>query len=592
MYIVILVITEMNEEDLCEMNLDQIADFENESEWVRPGRPWLRNRDKVDVPKSLRYPKVAGAYCLLKRTAKHFPNNRAFYFIPKEEKFTYYETDYFSDIFANALATKYGIKKGDGVAIMTGNNSEYIFAVYGVMKAGGILIPINPLLKKKEVAHIVSSAGNIKVFIVAENLLGTVKRVRKEHDVGDLIIITDRKDDGQVTFKSLLGAYQPKPPKVELNINEDLAALLFTGGTTGLPKGVMLTHANIIANSLQFLLTGAAGTYQSFRDNLERMGKISTITSNPLCHGMGFFVLNSCVLGAITLLIDTFDPGRILKWIEMYRLASYSGIPLMFQMLANHPNFKTADLSSLEMAGSGAAPLPPKTAAIWKEKTGLKVVNAYGLTEVTCMVTMAQCWEEIKPESIGFPIIDTDAKIVMPPDYNTELPPGETGELLVRGPQVMKGYWKNPEATKNTLVEDENGNLWLRTGDLAKMDENGFFYIVGRSKEQIKYKGYRILPAEVESSLYEHPAVLECGVIGLPDETAGETIKAFIKLKPEYRGKISEQEIIEWAKENMAGYKYPRLVEFVSSIPRTPVGKVMRRALLERELKKRERKVD
>ena len=241
----------------------------------------------------------------------------------------------------------------------------------------------------------------------------------------------------------------------------------------------------------------------------------------------------------------------------------------------------------MDFAASGAAPLPPKTAEIWRKKTGLKVMNAYGLTEVTCMATLAQCWEDINPESISFPIIDTDAKIVDPPDYITELPLGSAGELLIRGPQVMKGYWKNQEATARTLIEDDKGNLWLRTGDIAKMDENGFFYIVGRSKEQIKYKGYRVLPAEVESGLYEHPAVLECGVIGLPHEISGETIKAFIKLKPEYKGKITEQEIIDWAKETMAGYKWPRLVEFVGSIPRTPVGKVMRRQLFEKEMKKR-----
>ncbi len=577
----------MTKANPCDFDFEDVADFENESSWVRPGRLWLKNRDKRDVPKSLKYPKLAGAYCFLRRSALHYPNNRAFHYIPKNEKFTYYETDYYSDIFANALVSKYGIKKGDGIAVMTGNNSEFIFAVYGIMKTGGVLIPINPLLKKKEVSYIVNSAGNIKVFVVADDLLGTVKRVGKESDIGDLIVISDKTDSEQTTFNELLNAYQPKPPLVKLDIEEDLAALLFTGGTTGLPKGVMLSHANIIANSFQFLMSGAAGTYDSFGDNIDRLGKMSTITSNPLCHGFGFFVLNSCIAGVVTLLIDTFNPGKILKWIEMYRLASYSGIPLMFNMLINHPDFQKADLSSLEMAGSGAAPLPPKTAEIWKKKTGLKVINAYGLTEATCMATLAQCWEEINPESISFPIIDTDAKIVLPPDFITELPIGEIGEMIIRGPQVMKGYWKNLEATANTLVEDEKGRLWLRTGDLAKMDKNGFFYIVGRSKEQIKYKGYRVLPAEVESGLYEHPAVLECGVIGLPDEKSGETIKAFIRLKSEYEGKVTEQDIIEWAKENMAGYKWPRIVEFVSSIPRTPVGKVMRRALMEKEMKKK-----
>ncbi|NVM27742.1 MAG: AMP-binding protein [Candidatus Helarchaeota archaeon] len=578
----------MSEENPCDFDLEKIANFDDESSWVRPGRPWLRNRDTMDVPKSLNFPKdLPGAFCLLKRSAIQFPNNLAFYFIPKNEKFTYYETDYFANKFANALVSKYGIKKGDGVAIMTGNNSEFIFSVYGVEQTGGILVPINPLLKKKEVTHIVSTAGNVKVFVVADNLYGLIKRIRKNLDVGEVIVISDKKDMAETTFGGLLDEFPPTPPKVKLNIEEDLAALLFTGGTTGLPKGVMLTHLNIISNTLQLLFTGSAGSYTSYEENLARLGTMRAITCNPLCHGMGFFILNSCIAGAISLLIDRFDPPRVLKWIEMYRLNSWSGIPAMFNFLINHPDFEKADLSSLDFSASGAAPLPPKTAEIWRKKTGLKVMNAYGLTEVTCMATCAQCWEDINPISISFPVIDTDAKIVDPPDYITELPPGEAGELLIRGPQVMKGYWQNPEATARTLVEDENGKIWLRTGDIAKVDENGFFYIVGRSKEQIKYKGYRVLPAEVESGLYEHPAVLECGVIGLPDEVSGETIKAFIKLKPEYKDKITEQEIIDWAKETMAGYKWPRLVEFVGSIPRTPVGKVMRRTLLEKELKKR-----
>ncbi len=578
----------MSDKNPCDFDLEKIANFEEESAWVRPGRPWLRNRDKMDVPKSLNFPEtLPGAACLLKRSAIHFPNNIAFHYIPGNEKFSYYETDYFANTFANALVSKYGIKKGDGVAIMTGNNSEYIFSVYGVIQTGGILIPVNPLLKKKEVTHIVNSAGNVKVFVVADNLLGTIKRIRKNVDLGEIIVISDKTGLGMPTFSELLDEYEAKPPKVKLNIKEDLAALLFTGGTTGLPKGVMLTHANIISNTLQFLFTGAAGSYTSYRDNIDQLGTMRTITCNPLCHGMGFFILNSCIAGAITLLVERFDPPKVLKLIEMYRLMSWSGIPAMFNFLINHPAFQNADLSSLEFAASGAAPLPPKTAEVWRKKTGLKVMNAFGLTEVTCMATLAQCWEDINPESISFPIIDTDAKVVDPPDYITELPPGSAGELLIRGPQVMQGYWKNQEATTRTLIEDDEGNIWLRTGDIAKMDENGFFYIVGRSKEQIKYKGYRVLPAEVESGLYEHPAILECGVIGLPDEVSGETIKAFIKLKPEYKEKITEQEIIDWAKETMAGYKWPRLVEFVGSIPRTPVGKVMRRQLLAKEMKKR-----
>jgi len=581
----------LSNEERCDYDRLEVADFDHESPWVRPGRPWLKNRPDY-IPKTLKYPELKGFHCLLKKSALDFPNNIMMHFPQTNDKYTFYETSYYVDVLTNVFMNEFGIKKGDGIAIMTPNCPEYIFAVYASSQSGGILIPVNPLLKKKEVAHIVNSSGIIKVFITDERLFGTVKRACKEANVENIIKISSDKPD-EITIKKLLEKYRPLFPKVNINIKEDLGALLFTGGTTGLPKGVMLTHSNILSNSFQFLYTGVAGSWRgSVEETLAELGKVRSLTCNPLCHGMGFFVLNSCVLGVISLIIySSFDAGEVLKMIDRYKLATFSGIPTMYNFLINHPNFKKSDLSSLEFSASGAAALPPKVAKIWHDKTGLKVVNAYGLTEVTCMCTVAACWEDINPESISFPIIDTDAKIVQPPDYITELKVGERGELLIRGPQVMKGYWKNPEATKDTLVEDENGNIWLRTGDIAYMDEKGFFYIVGRTKEQIKYKGYRILPAEVEESLYEHPAVLECAVIGVPDpdEIVGEKIKAFIKLKPEYQGKITEQEIIDWAKEKMAGYKWPRIVEFVGMIPKTPVGKVMRRALLQKELKKQKK---
>jgi len=566
-----------------------IGNFDDESPWVRPNRPWLVGKEKLDLPKTLNYPDLEGAHCLLKNTASEFPNNVAIYFKPKEEKFTYHEVSYNADIIANALVTEYGIKKGDGIACMVPNCSEFVFSVYGILESGGILIPVNPLLKKKEVRHIATNAQNIKVFIVGDQQYGIVKRSIKDLGIENIILITDRPDAKEKTFKELLEEHEPKQPNVSLDIKEDLAALLYTGGTTGLPKGVMLTHSNIISNSLQFLYTGNAGS-DEYHDLFKQFGKYATITTNPLCHGMGFFILNSCITGAIMLIIDQFDPERVCRLIEKYKLMSWAGIPAMYNFIINHPYFEKADLSSLQFSASGASPLAPRLAQRWEEKTGLKVSNAYGCTEATCTVTLPGLWREINPESISFPMIDTDAKVVDPPNYDDELPPGTPGELLVRGPQIMKGYWRNEEATNNTLVKDKEGRIWLRTGDIAKMDEQGNFFIVGRSKEQIKYKGYRILPAEVESALYDHPAVLECGVIGIPDEAVGETIKAFIKLKPEYKGKITEQEIIDWAKEYMAGYKWPRQIEFVPTIPKTPVGKVLRRQLLEKELKKLGRK--
>ncbi|MFX1260138.1 MAG: class I adenylate-forming enzyme family protein, partial [Promethearchaeota archaeon] len=279
------------------------------------------------------------------------------------------------------------------------------------------------------------------------------------------------------------------------------------------------------------------------------------------------------------IMFSSFNPGEVLEAIEYYRIRRFIGVPVMYQMLINHPDFTERDLSSLEISGSGSAALAPELAKKWTSVVGTETGQGYGLTEASPITHTAAEWmPEIIPESIGIPIINTDAKIVNPETLE-ELPPGQIGELLIKGPQVMKGYWKRPEATEATIVKG-----WLRTGDLARMDENGYFYIEGRTKDMVKYKGYKVMPREVEEKLYEHPAILEAGVIGVPDPNIGETIKAFIVLKPEYRdGKISEHEIIEWAKERLAAYKYPRKVQFIKSLPRTAVGKIFRRKLRELE---------
>ncbi len=563
----------------------------NESPWIRPNRPWLKNRPE-GIPKTLNYPNLEGFHCFLKKSAKDFPNNVLMFFPDRNEKYTFYETDYYTNVLSNAFVKELGIKKGDGIAVMTPNCPEYVFTAYASSQTGAILIPINFLYKNKEIKHVIDKSDIVKVFIADEHFFRNAKRGAKESSIEQIIKISSDNPD-ELTIQKLLEEYPPVPSKVDIDIWEDLGAILFTGGTTGLPKGVMLTHSNLIANALQYYNTGAAGSWQgSVEESIKTYGTGRTLTCNPLCHGMGFYILNVTVLAATTLILySRFDPGEILKMVEKYRLTTFSGIPTMYNFFINHPDFKTRDLSSIELCASGAAPLPPKIAKLWKEQTGLKVINAYGLTEVTCMCTMAASWEDINPISISFPVIDTDAKIINPPDYITELSPGEHGELLIRGPQVMKGYWKEPEATKETLVKDENGNIWVRTGDIATMDKNGFFYIVGRLKEMIKYKGYRILPAEVEGSLHANPTVLECAVIGVPDpdEVVGEFVKAFIKLKPEFDGKISEQDIIDWAKKNIAAYKYPRIIEFVGIIPKTPVGKIDRKALRLKELKKRKR---
>ena len=278
-----------------------------------------------------------------------------------------------------------------------------------------------------------------------------------------------------------------------------------------------------------------------------------------------------------------FNPSEILKAIEYYRVKLFVGVPVMYQMLINSLEFTETDFSSLESAGSGSAALAPEFNKKWEAIVGFKVGQGYGLTESSAFATSAASWmPEIKPNSIGVPNIDTDV-IIVDPDNLEELSPGEIGELLVKGQNIMRGYWKNPEATNKDVV-----NGWLRTGDLARMDEDGYFYIEGRTKDMVKYKGYKVMAKEVEEKLVEHPAIMEAGVIGVPDPNIGETIKAYVVINSEFIDKITEKEIIEWAKERMAGYKYPRQVELINVLPRTAVGKIFRRKLREKALEKQE----
>ncbi len=554
------------------MILEKIKVFyDRESPWVRPGRVWLKWYPK-EVPRRIEYP-IMPIYEVLDDIAEEFPNNVAINFVPKEKKYTYKEFCEASNKIANELH-EMGLRRGDAVAIMTGNVPEYFFSQFGILRTGAGVIPINPLLRTKEVNHIIQDSQIIKAIIIQDNLY---KIVKDAISLIDNVIVIGEPMENSISFREILHRQSKRLhfEKPEIRPKEDLAALLYTGGTTGLPKGVFLTHYNALTNILQ-----AFYLRESEEILHQKRGKSTYVQILPVCHSFGFATsLLSIFAGSMILLYDRFDPGAVLEAIESHKVEYFAGVVTMYKMFLAHPDFGKYDLSSIKVLLAGAGPLPFEIAKKIQEKTGLIAVQGYGLTECVAVACLQPPWFPPNPKSVGIPIIDTDVKIV-DPETLTELEPDMQGEILIRGPQVMKEYFNNPEATDRVLIKDGEGNTWLRTGDIGKMDRDGLFYIVGRTKEMIKYKGYRILPREVEETLYEHPAVLECAVIGVPDELTGENIMAYIVLRKEYRGgKISEDEIINWAKERMAAYKYPRIIKFVRLIPKTPIGKIDRQEL-------------
>ena len=555
-------------------------------------KPWFKFYPE-GIPKSIPYPEVPLPQ-LLRDTAKKHPDHVALIF--EDYKITYRELDELVDRFATALHDL-GISKGDVVALFLPNIPQFVITYYGILRVGGIVTAINPLYKEREVEYQLNNA-EAKAIVTLDVLYPTVKKVWKKTKVKSVIITSLRdylppvkrilgtllgkiptakveREPGVYFLKELLARYPPEPPKVEIDPKEDLAVLQYTGGTTGVPKGAMLTHYNLVANAI-----GAMYWLRAREAEDVHMGVL------PLFHIYGMTtVMNSSIYGAGTVvLIPRFDPEKILSSIEKYKVTVFCGVPTLYAVLITHPKIDEYNLRSIKFCISGAAPLPPEVQKRFMELTGAVLVEGYGLTEaspVTHANPLDPTMKTVKVGTIGIPWPDTDAKIVDPETGTKELPPGEVGELVVKGPQVMKGYWKMPEETKATLRDG-----WLYTGDLATVDEDGYFRIVDRKKDLIKYKGYSVYPRELEDVLYEHPAVKLCAVVGKPDPVAGEIPKAFIVLKPEYEGKVKEEEIIEWVKERVAPYKRIREVEFRRELPLSTVGKVLRRVLREEELKK------
>jgi long-chain acyl-CoA synthetase len=553
-------------------------------------KPWFKFWPE-DVPRHIEYPSVPLSE-ILRKTTENNPNQTAIIYF--DRGITYRELDQASDRFAAALAAL-EVKKGDKVAIFLPNIPQFVISYYGTLRLGAIETAISPLYKEREVEHQLNDSEAETIVIldalypILENVVARTKVKR--------IIFTGLKDfmptgtallgsllrkipsyrvepkPGTYSFKELLKEYDAKPPKVDIDPQEDLAALQYTGGTTGISKGAMLTHMNLVSNAVM------CAEWLKGKQAEEKF-----LTVLPLFHIYGMTTgMNAPIyLAGKMVLLPRFDAAVTLEAIEKNKVTVFCGAPTMYAMLLAHPKVNNFDLSSVHFCISGSAPLPPEIQKKWMEVTKGVLVEGYGLTEsspVTHCNPLDPTMKTVKVGSIGLPWPDTDAKIMDAETGETELGVNQDGELAVKGPQVMKGYWKIPEESGAVL---RNG--WLYTGDIGKMDEDGYFYITDRKKDLVKYKGYSVYPREIEDVIYEHPAVKLCAVIGKPDAVAGEIPKAFVVLK---EGKTATaDEIKEFANGKMAPYKAVREVEFRTELPMTLVGKVLRRVLQEEEKQK------
>jgi long-chain acyl-CoA synthetase len=556
-------------------------------------KPWLKNYEP-QVPHTLEYPERP-LHTNLEESARKYPDATATIFL--DAKLTYREVNDLADRFAAALQ-QLGVKKGDRVAVYTANCPQFVIGYYGALKAGAIAVSFNPLYAAREVEHQLKDSG-AETVLVMSSYYPIVKQVRARTPLKHVIVTNIKEyfpplikvlftlakekkgghrqdisgDANTYWFQELLSKAPAKPTPVEVKPS-DTACLLYTGGTTGVPKGAELTHANLMSN--------AVACRHWVHD--AREGKEVTMTALPLYHS---YAMTTCMnqslylAGAMLLIPDPRDLPGVMKSINKHHPTLFPGVPTMYVAVNNFPDIDKYDVSSIRACISGAAPLPVEVQKRFQELTGARLVEGYGLSEASPVTHGNPIYGKNKIGTIGLPWPDTDAKIVDVKTGKKEMPVGEIGELIIRGPQVMKGYWKMPDETDIAL----RGG-WLYTGDIARMDEEGYFQIVDRKKDMIIAGGFNIYPREVEEVLYEHPKVKEAVVAGIPDPRRGETVKAYIVLKEGETAR--EKEIIQFCRGEIAKYKVPTAVEFRKELPKTIVGKVLRRMLVAEEKRKLE----
>jgi long-chain acyl-CoA synthetase len=553
-------------------------------------------------PKNLNYPDRP-IYHFLEQTAGRVPNRLAIHF--GGMALTYSELKTLTDRFAHALI-KLGIQKGDRVAIHLPNCPQFAIAYYGAMRIGAVFTPLSPLLSPREIIHQLNDSG-ARILITLDLLYPSVEAVVPQTKVEKVIstsigdcynaIIQPLKPLGKIPVPGtldmveLIKAHDPAPPEVAIDVYKDLAHLAYTGGTTGVSKGVMLTHKNVTSNVLQFGCWFNGAQIKILEDGKIEMvfpegvdpvkdrrvsrDRETALVVVPWFHAMGTVgYLNNMVSGGTTMVVyPRFDPVEYIEGVAKFSATTLGGAPQLYVPLVNMAGFEKYDLNGIKIAASGAAPLPISVLEKMRKAFPKGVIlEAYGLTECTMGATCNPPDPELaRAGSVGLPVFDTECKVVHP-ETGEELSTGEEGEICIKGPQVMQGYWNRPEATAEVLKDG-----WLFTGDIGKQDKDGFFYITDRKKDLILYKGYNVYPRELEEVLYTHPAVEMCAVVGKPDENAGELPVAFIQLKAGMQA--TPEELIEFTNKQVAAYKKLREVKLIQLIPVSAAGKVLRREL-------------
>ncbi len=555
-------------------------------------KPWLKHYPKgvvdvVDIP-ALSVPD------LFDQMTEKFANKTSMIFYGK--KISYAKLREEVDRLATAL-TDLGVKRGETVALYLLNCPQYVIAYFASLKVGAKITPISPVYTSHEIKHQLQDSDATTVVcqdilydnvektglrlknVILTNIaeyLPTLKKILGKSAFGkiygDLHVPTPKfiKEAGLIQFQDLLKKYPPQPPKITIEPAKDIAALPYTGGTTGLPKAAILTHRNMVALQAQV---------RAFWPFFEE-GNELVIAFLPFFHiyGQVVVMLGSICQGFTMVLFTTPDIEDILSAMERFQASAFYGVPTLYEYLKEYEKTDRVNWKRLKLIACGADTLHESTIEAWERRTGSKIFEGYGMTETTA-ISHGSPIHRPKKGSFGVPLPGMKAAIIEHEGMNF-VPPGDVGELILCGPNIMQGYWKREEGTREALI-DIDGETWLRTGDLVSMDEEGYFHFFDRKRDLIKYKGYSVFARHVEEVLYKHPKIKAAGVVGVPDPKVGQLIKAYVVLESDARGKISEEEIIDFCKENLAHYKVPKIIEFRGELPKTDVGKVSRRELRE-----------